>query len=532
MNPCYASRSRNLLFAIPFGIVFPFMASASTATWLGGTGNWTDATKWSTGVVPDETTDVVIDGNEQSTSKVTLASYTGTYSAWSVLIDSDDSLVVKRSQSTSQSTISLGMSSMTNYGTIEQGNDGNRNNCRCYVTSSNAFYNAKGAIYKLTGYGSYKGCYTGLTIPVDGSVNDGTIFVRQPLSQSNTSSLSLSGFGRFVNNGTITFKATGSGDGGYAYLRFGYAQTAGASSCIDGTGEIILDKEETAVVYNNVRLEGVKYNDANRSTHTITNGPAHTIRGTGFIHECAIVNAGLVRAEGTNGLLYVENSDLTHGGKPIRNLSTGRMVACGGTGITIGATGTANAQFSNEGLLEARSGGHIEFRTSLTTSNNKNTNPTTTALDLSGILAGAGTFGGKPLRLLDDATLSPGDLSNTDGTGTSTAGTLTFATNLVLSTGTTLDFQFGRLDAGEYDSVVVEGSLTLAGTLRISALNGIRPSGTYRIFTCNPAELTGDAASVVLDVAQGMAAPVLLVDAVAGTVDAFFPPPETVILIR
>ena len=538
MNRCRLRRFSLALFTAFSVTTLPVAALSDTATWIGGAGNWTDATKWSSGTVPNDVdgamTDVVIDGDGDSASSATLSSAdSATFSVWSILIDAGDTLTVNKAKHSSTGrSLRLYASSITNCGTFVQSNGASKNDGTCYITSSNAFFNAAGSLYKLAGYGSYKGCHTGLTIPAEGSENNGDMLVQQPLSQSNSSSLTLTGVGRFVNNGTITLKATGSSGTGSAYLRCNYANAPGAGAILDGTGEIVLDQEDAATVGQYVRMEGVKYNDTNRSTFTITNGPSHTIRGTGSIRECALVNAGLVRAEGTNGVLTVENSSIKYGGKPICNLSTGRMVACTGAGLEIGATGTDNARFTNEGLLEARAGGSILFRQSLTTSANKSTNTASTPLDLSGTVAGAGTLGGKPLCLLADATLSPGDLSNADGTGVSTTGTLTVTTNLVLSAGTTLDFQFGLCEEGGYDTVAVEGSLALAGTLRVSALDGIRPSGIYRIFTCNPGELTGDRTSVVLDVQQGVHAPLVLVNAPEGTVDVYFPPLETIVILR
>ena len=54
--------------------LFPAIAKSDTATWIGGTGNWTDARNWDTGDVPDLTTNVVIDGDENVASVVTRAS--------------------------------------------------------------------------------------------------------------------------------------------------------------------------------------------------------------------------------------------------------------------------------------------------------------------------------------------------------------------------------------------------------------------------------------------------------------------------
>ena len=516
--------------------LLPAIAKSDTATWIGGTGNWTDDRNGDIGDVPGLTTNVVIDGDENTASVVKLASAeTLAVSIGSLTIGSSDALaVLKASIKYTGKTVTLSGTSLSHEGTLTIQNNGNKNDNRVFVTFTQPSRISVGGIVSIAGLGGYKGCYTGFTMPVAGSTNAGVIRVHQPLSQSNHGFLELTGVGQFVNNGRIVIRATGASDAGSAYLRFSYHETPGACSCIDGTGEIILDKEETTVVANNTAIEGVKYNDVNISTHTITNGPQHTIRGTGIIRGCALANAGLVRAEGTNGRLYIENSSLTYGGKPIRNLAGGRMVAMSGTGITIGAGGdqSKNAQFLNEGLLEARAGGDIAFRPCLTVSPNKNTNPATTALDLSGTLAGGGTFSGKPMQLLADATLSPGDLSNTNGTGVSTAGTLTFATNLTLSAGTTLDFQLGSRRSGLSDAVVVEGALTLAGTLHLSGLNGAIPSGMYRILSCAPGQLIGDETSLTVETVGGLSAPKLIVDPVGGTVDVFYPPLATIFLVQ
>ena len=107
----------------------------------------------------------------------------------------------------------------------------------------------------------------------------------------------------------------------------------------------------------------------------------------------------------------------------------------------------------------------------------------------------------------------PGDLANDDGTGDSTCGTLTFATNLVLEAGAALEegegvssgaiteFQCVKTEAGRFDAVWVEGDLTVAGTLRFTA----KPhSGTYRIFGATGA-LACDVSSLTVECAPGCA---------------------------
>ncbi len=58
MNKCY-SKNTSCLFIL--FLLFNLQATATTCTWKGGNGNWSDASKWSCGSVPNAETDVVID---------------------------------------------------------------------------------------------------------------------------------------------------------------------------------------------------------------------------------------------------------------------------------------------------------------------------------------------------------------------------------------------------------------------------------------------------------------------------------------
>ena len=83
-------------------------------------------------------------------------------------------------------------------------------------------------------------------------------------------------------------------------------------------------------------------------------------------------------------------------------------------------------------------------------------------------LAGSGTVTGA-VTIANGATLSPGG---------ALPGTLTVNGNLVLNTSSTLAYQFGFSS----DQTVVNGQLTLAGTINVTDAGGFGP-GTYTIFT-------------------------------------------------
>jgi autotransporter-associated beta strand protein len=91
-------------------------------------------------------------------------------------------------------------------------------------------------------------------------------------------------------------------------------------------------------------------------------------------------------------------------------------------------------------------------------------------------LGGAGTIGGS-VSVASGATLAPGN----PGT---TPGTLTVNGNLGLASGSSMSYRLAQTSAGvASDLVVVNGNLTLAGTLNVTATGGGTPGpGIWRVF--------------------------------------------------
>jgi len=224
------------------------------------------------------------------------------------------------------------------------------------------------------------------------------------------------------------------------------------------------------------------------------------------------------------------------------------MVASGsgGKGLAIGNTDTTDGRpnaFENYGLLEARTGSFISFRKNTTQGQGTSTTIIPAVLVQSGTWAGGGEFRTlRPLQLDANAVLSPGDLyaedalgnALTNGTGVSSIGLLTFTNALALSSSTTLAFQLCDAETGRgtgYDSIHVGGPLTLDGVLDISAPSGRIREGAYTLITCPPGELTDNGLELG-SIPAGNGTPLVVVDAVAGTVSLFFPPRTTVLLIR
>lgn len=86
-------------------------------------------------------------------------------------------------------------------------------------------------------------------------------------------------------------------------------------------------------------------------------------------------------------------------------------------------------------------------------------------------LAGAGIIAGAA-SIYDYATLAPGN----------SAGTLTFGSDLSVSDASVMQFELGTTS----DRVVVNGALSLAGTINVAAISGFG-AGTYTLFNYAPA---------------------------------------------
>ncbi|MGA2439909.1 MAG: hypothetical protein ABSH08_03045, partial [Tepidisphaeraceae bacterium] len=105
-NPSRRSRRALVLVSAVFwiGANHPIVSANTVATWngpagLGGTGNWTDAGSWSTGVVPENGAtkyDVAIDGGNPAASTVSILAG-GSFQIDNLTVDSDDALNINNS---------------------------------------------------------------------------------------------------------------------------------------------------------------------------------------------------------------------------------------------------------------------------------------------------------------------------------------------------------------------------------------------------------------------------------------------------
>ena len=123
----------------------------------------------------------------------------------------------------------------------------------------------------------------------------------------------------FTNNGTVTINSNG------AKRRCTQA-VAATSLTIDGTGEIVLNNPFTG----GTAPERASIDAA--AGETITQAAGHTIRGNGRI-TAALVNNGLVSAEGSGGVIQLLDGDKTNNGT-FEALDGSTLTTLAGTNLT------------------------------------------------------------------------------------------------------------------------------------------------------------------------------------------------------
>ena len=491
----------------------------STAT-LTTAGPYLTPENWSSGTVPDQYyIDVVVDGDVEKTSMLTATERGFTATCGVLTITEGDTVKFSTTYSDGGTTLSWNCVAITNFGHFVT-NEKKKN-----LTHFN--FSAVRAPSYIASTGSIEfnnpGWQTGnsrMYLMLDGTVNDGLLsLVGEPKKQSYCS-IEFKGGGVLTNNNIIRIAAKG-----------GYASEAGSTSIaltggnstITGTGVIKLDYSERDMDGN----QKVQMNGAGLST-TLCNDTDHTIVGGGSIGACKLLNKGLIKADSDRESLtlfapfYGFFDSLRPGPQSAVNDVNGRIVATGPKGIRISLqryseskhkeASTLNGRFINKGLIEARTGSRIKFEPGINTESTSTSTSTavgnfeTIGLELGGRIAGGGRFENPRLvYIADGAKLMPGDLSNNDGTGESTCGTLSFTSNLVMRANAAAEFQCRKPEAGKYDSVWVNGDATVAGTLKFLENPS---SGTYPLFT-STGTLTCDLKTLKVECAEGVKAPKL-----------------------
>lgn len=505
-----------------------------TATILpGGTKTYTNPEHWDTGKVPDGYhVDVVIDNDPtQNTTVNFLVGENTSYTNGTLIVDAGDSITYKINDSKGTSGHNWWMTSITNRGSfIIDGRIGKNDQSATVHAEDAPLYNAQGAVLKIQNtIGGYRGSHY-LRVPLDGSVNKGEIEISGGSARASNSQLNFLGAegGVFLNEGTVLVRPSGT----YTQSNVG---SVGISfpgpTILRGNGSIWLDNDRKAPNGSVIaKLTGPGM------TTPLVIGEGQTIKGDGLIDQFYLHNYGVIRSEGSNSVMKIQMTSWRNTECVVTNEVSGCIIANSSRGILlntrvpgdVGERPDWNARFINLGLLESRTGSQIRFCNGINTTSTKTGDGNldrfdTDYLELWGRIAGGGQFV-TPRRIYigDGARLMPGDLANTDGTGESTCGTITFP-RLVLrepaaipdseetTSGAITEFQCRKPEAGKYDSVWVNGDATVAGTLRFLR----QPkAGTYPLFT-STGTLTCDLSALKIDLADGVKAPKLRLNTAA-----------------
>jgi hypothetical protein len=488
-------------------VALPAAAAQQTATWLGGSGLWTEGDKWSTGAAPKnsggDTFAVVIDNGNAAASVVTLNTNP---TVDSLVLDAGDTLTIVNANGLTLAT----EDGLVNNGTLTL--DGNDSNFALTGLTLSAGGTIAGSGHIALSNDSENRVVTGA---------DKVITLGSAQTLSGAGRL-LDGSGGLVNQGTIqatlpkglvidpgspgfenqgTLRATG---GGTLELRHGTFTNTGQAISAEADSTVRLEPGTEVVggtlksvgdgliaVDGNTTLDGVAVEgrldqgDGARVTVVgdLTNDALWKVIGTGnfAVTEVYFETEG-ASLSGSGTLEFNDDAQNTlsalgaltqDGGHTIRgratidapggltNLGTIEATLAGRLILKPGSPG-----FVNQGTVAATGSGGLEnlgiYRQTAGTTRVETLLESTGDLDLEGgLLTGSGEVKAR----LDQTggTVSPG----------SSPGTLTVTGDYDQDPGGTLLVEIG---ASAHDLLKVTGNASLAGTLEVNLLDGFEPA--------------------------------------------------------
>jgi hypothetical protein len=333
------------------------------------------------------------------------------------------------------------------------------------------------AILSLGGSGTHNGTFTanGLGSTVDFSGGTQTV------------AGTLAGTGKFrFSGGHTTVTGTWSGNridvaGGNVALNSdgSLPSLALSAGTLTGSGNLTVSGPAT---WSGGTIDGsgaLTFDSGVTVTMPGTSGPStlsRALANKGTIRFTAAANGLLVDgvAIHNSGTFDIQSSQpitATPGTPPFANSGTLKRSA-GATLMQFGVPLTNNGQVQIETGTMQFSDAYVQSSGTTTVLAGATLQTSTLALN-SGILGGNGTVLG---AVNNQASVAPG----------ASPGTLTIDGNYVQGPSGSLGIQLGGTTAGtQYDQLVVTGSVTLAGTLNVSVVNGFTPTvgNTFQILT-------------------------------------------------
>ena len=480
---CLAGLSRKTVVRVAVllaACLTPILALAQNDNWLGGTGLWSDGTKWSVGV-PTSSNSVFIDNGKTGASPVTI-NFNGAQCG-NLTVDSDDSLTlvdgtiftVFGPTISNAGTLSISASSgspiLDISGSVTLKGAGG-------LTISNNVGNT------LMGYGQPNGVsFTNqTTIRGAGSIGSpgsSTVTNQGIINANQTTPLTMS-VGAATTNNTGTLEATN-----------GATLVLNGSGTVTNTGGIIHAEPSSTV-----QLE---------SGVSITGGTL-TTSGSGTIQANCCFNDGALNGVTINGTFQVNGSNIEYLSGTIADNGSIQLNASGGSSIldingavTLKGTGTLN--MSNDANNFIMGYGQSSPGASLT-------NQIT--------IQGAGDIGGNGIpsgnSFINQATINANQttpLMIAIGGGTVTNTATLEATNgaklslngsgTLTNTGGTIHADSGSIVSLESGVTISGGTLTTSGSGTIQAnccfndgtLDGVTNNGTFQLNNGNIEYLSG-----------------------------------------
>lgn len=188
-----------------------------------------------------------------------------------------------------------------------------------------------------------------------------------------------------------------------------------------------------------------------------------------------LLQGGILQLNGTGntnaGIVNVDSASALTGTGSIAN--TGQIVAVGGAAISTSITN------SSSGTIDVSGSGNTLFAGNVANAGNIQISSGSDAI-FTGTFSGPGSVTGAGTALFD-GTLAPGD-----------PVTEHFAGNVIFKSGNNLIMQIGGTTAGSgYDQLIVNGQVTLGGTLTVQLIDGFTPTAGESFQLIDPPSLTG-----------------------------------------
>src|SRR6266849_481010 len=375
---CLAKRSGETVVQVAVllaACLSPILAVAQNDIWKGGTGKWSDSTKWSAGV-PISSSNVLIDNGNGVVSSVTI-DFNGAQ-AGNLTIDSDDSVTIVdpsiftvfgptianagtfSMNATSGAILDIsGSVTLKGSGGLTLSNNAN-NNIMGYGQPSGATFTNQTTIRgagNIGGNGIGSGnsfinqgtVNANQTTPLTIAVGAGTVTNTGTLEATNGATLSLNGGGIVTNmGGTLT-------NNGSMQLN----STGGGSAILDVNGDVTLQGSGTLIMSNDANNQIMGYGQTSPAslTNKITIQGAGDIGGNGIGSGETFNNQATINANQTTPLIFAIGAGTV--------TNTGMLEATNGAKLSLSGSGTLT---NTGGTIHADSGSVVSIESGLTVS--------------------------------------------------------------------------------------------------------------------------------------------------------------------